>query len=488
MLLRGEDLRVYPGTPSFSGVYSMRIHATQSLFAWEALDDSPSLDTLQHFLELIPDTQLLDQLCRRRHNGNNKYPVHILWGTLLLSIVLRHVSMRACLAELTRNAGLRRLIGIESEQHVPNDWNMTRFLEVLGQEPYCSLVRDIFDQLIQRLGSSIDSFGRHTAGDATYLNARPAADADTVADEVAAGLPQPGRGRKEYADADGNITKVVEWFGYKLHLLVDVRHEVTLAYHITATKTGDNEVVATLLQQAQANLPAGRIETLAYDKAADDGKVHEVLQDAGVKPLIQNRRMWPKEGEQEKTLGGRIPLHVVHDEAGTLFCYDTVSQPPVRRAMAYIGHEKQRQTLKYRCPARHEGFACASEEKCNARKSYGMTVRVPQAIDLRRFPPIPRATKQFERLYKGRTSVERVNARFKVFWGIDDGNVRGAYRFHAHVGAVLVVHATLATLLASAPRWDGGPLGRMQLSPIARSLRAKAAATPQTVSTPAGES
>jgi hypothetical protein len=69
---------------------------------------------------------------------------------------------------------------------------------------------------------------------------------------------------------------------------------------------------------------------------------------------------------------------------------------------------------------------CPAEERCNAGKSYGMTVRVPQEIDLRRFPAVPRATKQFERLYKGRTSVERVNGRLKVFWGIDDGNVVGA--------------------------------------------------------------
>jgi len=30
---------------------------------------------------------------------------------------------------------------------------------------------------------------------------------------------------------------------------------------------------------------------------------------------------------------------------------------------------------------------------------------------------LPRSSKTFERLYKGRTSVERVNARLKVFWG-----------------------------------------------------------------------
>ena len=101
--------------------------------------------------------------------------------------------------------------------------------------------------------------------------------------------------------------------------------------------------------------------------------------------------------------------NIVYDEAGTVYCYDKVSNPPRRQKMAYIGHEKSRGTLKYRCPAAHAGLTCPSFERCNARKKYGMTVRVKRDIDLRRFPPIPRATKQFERLYNGRTSVERVN-------------------------------------------------------------------------------
>ena len=98
-----------------------------------------------------------------------------------------------------------------------------------------------------------------------------------------------------------------------------------------------------------------------------------------------------------------------------------------------------------------------------------MTVRVKQEIDLRRFPSLPRATKRFERLYSGRTSAERVNGRLKVFWGLDDGQVFGARRFHGHVGAVMVVHLAFATLLARAGRYEG-TFGRMSLSPIAKAL------------------
>jgi hypothetical protein len=128
--------------------------------------------------------------------------------------------------------------------------------------------------------------------------------------------------------------------------------------------------------------------------------------------------------------------------------------------------------LKYRCPALHEDWECPMSSRCNAGKKYGLTVRVKQEIDLRRFPPIPRATKQFERLYKGRTSVERVNARLKIFWGVDDGNVTGAARFHALVGTAMIVHEAFATVLASLPRREG-TLGKMQLSPIAKAITAQ---------------
>src|SRR5581483_7051840 len=80
-------------------------------------------------------------------------------------------------------------------------------------------------------------------------------------------------------------------------------------------------------------------------------------------------------------------------------------------------------------------------------------------------------TREFERRYKGRTAVERVNARAKVFWGIDDGNVTGARRFCAYVGVVVAVCVGLATLLALTPRREGS-LGDTRLGPIAQALQA----------------
>ena len=40
----------------------MRISATQPLFAWAALEDSPSLETIRRCLEAVPDGPLLQGL------------------------------------------------------------------------------------------------------------------------------------------------------------------------------------------------------------------------------------------------------------------------------------------------------------------------------------------------------------------------------------------------------------------------------------------
>ncbi len=451
----------------------MRIEWTKPLFAWDCLEDSPTLKTLKELLAAIPDERLLESLRRARGKGRNDYPVHVLWGTLVLSIACRHQHLENCLDELRRNAGLRQLIGIESEARVPSKWNMSRFQENLGEEPHRTLLKEVFNVMIQRLVQVAPDLGQNTAGDATALNARRKPEAK-AAEEEQEGLPQPSGGRKEYTDDGGKVTHIVEWFGYKLHLQVDVKHEVALSYEITDTKAGDGETLPTLLAQAQANLPPGRIQTLAYDKAADGNEVHQVLSDAGIKPVIQIRNLW--KDEQEKMLPGHNGRsNIVYDEAGTLYCYDRVSQPIVRHPMAFIGYEPERETLKYRCPAKHQGWECPMSDLCNAKKAYGLTVRVPREIELRRFPSLPRATKKFERLYKGRTAVERVNARLKVFWGVDDGNITGARRFFAQAGAVMVVHAAFATVLALTPR--RGTLGQMRLNPIAQALRGKLAAT-----------
>src|SRR5262249_4691689 len=203
----------------------MIVSAPQSLFAWDCLEDSPSLQTIKDLLAALPDGKLLHSLRTARGKGRDDYPVVVLWGVIVLRVALRHVSTEAVLAELRRNEGLRRLIGIESENRVPKPWNISRFEEVLGQEPHRTYLQEIFNVLIQRLGLAVADLGRATAGDATARSARRKPD-PAAQKEIDEGLPQASGGRKEYKDDEGKVIEVVEWFGFKLHLLVDVKHEV----------------------------------------------------------------------------------------------------------------------------------------------------------------------------------------------------------------------------------------------------------------------
>src|SRR5712692_6065298 len=157
----------------------MQLANCQPLFAWDALEDSPSLGTIKRFLASIPDAPLLDSL--------------------------RHVHFEACLAELRRNDDLRALIGIprDEEHKVPDGWNVSRFLQVLGQEPHRGHLHAVFDDMVQRLGAAVPDLGCHTAGDASALNGRrtkkragPAATATepasaTATNAAAADAPPP---------------------------------------------------------------------------------------------------------------------------------------------------------------------------------------------------------------------------------------------------------------------------------------------------------
>jgi hypothetical protein len=94
----------------------MRIHASEPLFAWAALEDCPALATIPDFLETIPDDELLDGLRAARGRGRDDFPVERLWGVVLLTIALRHIDFSACLAELHRNPALCRLIDITEKE------------------------------------------------------------------------------------------------------------------------------------------------------------------------------------------------------------------------------------------------------------------------------------------------------------------------------------------------------------------------------------
>ncbi len=73
--------------------------------------------------------------------------------------------------------------------------------------------------------------------------------------------------------------------------------------------------------------------------------------------------------------------------------------------------------LKYRCPEAVSKGVCKSRFKCTV-SAYGYVLKLPIADDPRRHPPVPRESKKWQRLYRLRTAVERVNSRMKELLGL----------------------------------------------------------------------
>ncbi len=60
------------------------------------------------------------------------------------------------------------------------------------------------------------------------------------------------------------------------------------------------------------------------------------------------------------------------------------------------------------------------------------------------FVPVPRDTPKWERHYKKRTAVERVNSRLDVSFGFERHYIRGLRKMKVRIGLALVVMLAMA--------------------------------------------
>ncbi len=187
-------------------------------------------------------------------------------------------------------------------------------------------------------------------------------------------------------------------------------------------------------------------EDCSADKGYDSAENNRELYDEyKTKPLIDIRHMW-KGGEKTRPLFPEKADNIVYDEDGSIFCVGGKNKNSCEletRAMAFCGFEKDRMTLKYRCPAVAYGLDCPDRFTCG-KSDYGRMVRVPMEQDRRLFPPIPRNSPKWKRLYKKRTSVERVNSRLDVSFGFERHFIRTMKKMKLRTGIAMIVMLAMA--------------------------------------------
>ena len=429
----------------------MAIIPQTRLFSREDVESLGDLERLELVLSNIPDEALMRHLEADRGRGRDDYPIRATWNSVLAGIVYEHVSVQSLRRELLRNDRLRWMCGFdplkEAEQAVPTP---SAYSHLLGKlMAHQAEIDAIFDELIELLRGLLEGFGRHLACDSKAIasHARPRGK-----DQAQAELEPNGRrdldadfGAKTYRGKREDGTQweeVKRWFGYKLHLVVDADYELPVAYEVTRASRPDNKSATRMLDGLQEAHPQllGECEALMADKGYDDGKLLEKLwRGHGIRPVIPKREDW-RDGETTRPLLEGAD-NIVYDCQGQVYCVCRWTGEQLQ--MVYWGYEAGRDCQKWRCPAARWGYECKDRERCGGG-DYGRIVRVPRSIDPRTLTPLARPTLAFERLYKKRTAVERVNSRLDVSYGFERHFIRGLAKMRLRCSVALVVMLAMA--------------------------------------------
>lgn len=424
----------------------MGARSRQMLFSWAEVEESSELERLQRVLETIPDRKLIQALEQERDGHNDEYPLEPMWNSLIAQVVLGHKSGESLRRELRRNSSLRAICGFDlskGEAAVPPDYVYSRLFTKLARHK--ALVVDIMNGVLEMAMRLLPDLGEIVAADGKAIPTHGEKDRDA------------DWGRKEkrvVSKKTGRVyTKEVKWFGFKLHLLVDAKYELPLAFLITKASVHESPMLLPLLKQLKETHPKlyERIQMLLADKGYDDGTDKKALYDEEhIIPLIDTRDLHadlqPLDPKQSDT--------IYFSGMGEVCCkVDPFHADKTKQyaPMHYEGFEEDRQSLKFRCPAQALGIECKNRETCRCAPlvrdgHHGRIVRVPLERDRRLFAPIYRHSKRFKRIYRKRSSVERVNSRIDNVYGFEDHFIRG--KAHMELRMTLSVIVMLATAVA----------------------------------------
>jgi len=386
------------------------MHIIQSpLFDFEAFITCRDNNRLVIVLEALPAERLLAVLGREHRTGRKGHPVRGMWSALVAGLLYECHSLAQVVRLLIRNKDVRTICGFGKDT-IPSEDALGRFLKKLVIHE--DLLEECFAEMVERLRKLLPGFGDKLAVDSTDIKAYSNGDAKNPSDADARwGVKGAGhQGDKSETESTSKKSgekgrELYRWFGYKLHLVVDALHELPIAFVVTPANESDTTQMKPLLKKAELDKPGRKPQAVIADKGYDSKDncvaIFKECDAAPIIPLVEKP-------------GWETPD--ICNAQGTPTCGCGLE-------MVYWGRDGN--YLKYRCPEVLGKGKCRSRFKCTA-SPYGYVLKLPvMKEDPRRHLPIPRETKKWARLYRMRTSVERVNSRLKELLGLGQITVRG---------------------------------------------------------------
>lgn len=370
----------------------------------------------------LPDEALMRRLEARRGNGRNDYPIRVMWNLIIAMKVFGHRTSASFGRELERNSQMRKICGLEdfdAKKHlVPPGRVFTGFLKLLVEEQ--EEVDRLFEEMVIRLGEYLPGFGETQAGDGKYLDSyakHQAKEINPNAGDRAEHDAKWSAKEYHYTDKNGKNQVKKEWhYGFKAHIICDVKTELPIAYNVLAANSDEKKAMMDMLEKMPGELKR-RAEYFLLDRGYDSLEMIQQIKAAGIRPIVDIRNCW-KDGEATKQYKN---TDMVYDYRGNVYFVDDNLK---QHRMRYEGYDDQKKCLRYS----HKG------------KIYKLYI----SYDERVFLPVARDSLKFARLYKGRTAVERLNGRLDRDYMFEDHCIRGLKKMK------LMVSLTLLTMNAMA--------------------------------------
>ena len=368
------------------------------------------------------DKALMLRLEAKRGNGRNDYPVRVMWNLIIAMKVFGHKTVESLRRELARNSQLRKLCGLcdfKRKKHlVPPGRVFSKFLALLIEEQ--AELDIIFNTQVDELSEKLPEFGVNAAGDGKYLdsyanraNKKPNPNAGLRAEKDA----QWSVKEYHYVDKNGKEQIKKEYhYGFKAHIICDVKTELPIAYNVLAANSDEKKVMMGLLAGLSDPLKA-RMKHLSLDRGYDSTEMIQAVKSAGIIPIVDIRNCW-KDGEETRQYKD---TDIVYDYRGNVYIIDEKMK---QRRMHYEGYDRQKKCLRY---------------------SYkGKMYKIYISYDERVFLPVARDSIKYGRLYKGRTAVERLNSRLDRDYMFEDHCIRGLKKMKLMVSLTLIIMNAMA--------------------------------------------
>lgn len=410
------------------------MHIIQSpLFDFEAFIAKECNNRLAMVLEALPAEGLIFAIEQEHWTGRKGYAVRGMWSALVAGLLHQCNSIAEVVRLLERDKDIRLVCGFNKD-NLPSEDALGRFLKKLLRHE--DLIEGCFTDLVAELRRLLPGFGENLAVDSTdikaYANGHRKSPCDPDARWGVKGAGHhagPSQGNAGKDEKRAKQRDLYYWFGYKLHLVVDTIYELPVSFLLTTANESDTKQMPALLKRAGADQkdtkPRAVIADKGYDSQANYQFIYSQCKSAPIIPIRER---------------GNEQLSDICNAKGTPTCSCGLE-------MSYWGRDGK--YLKYRCPQAAGKGECKSRFRCTS-SPYGYVLKLPIATDPRRHPPVPRESRKWQRLYRMRTAIERVNSRVKELLGLGKITVRGIGK--VTVRAILSLLVMLAAGVSMAQR------------------------------------